>query len=218
MQYVVTHLDEVIELVKTVQRKLDIKFGFKAENRFWSAGYACAIAGLYIAQRLGLIKFSIKGVLDWCTSQLLSMHVGIQSFTSTPEDCFSSMLHTLAPGFIVTDIEGGRGSGGKQAYVEREPRGTYTGRLILDEKRGLITQPAVHGWCTERQIDVKEMMAAAHAHGWVLNSQPNKHYPGKGTIYTMGQCRCYEINLEKLETSAQIAPVLAEVVKLAVKK
>ena len=214
VQYVVTHLDEVIDLVKTVQQKLDVKYNFKAENRFWSAGYACAIAGLYIAQRLGLIRFNIKGVIDWCSSQLISMHAGIQSFTSTPEDCFSSMLHSLAPGFVVTDIEGGRGTGAKQAYVEHEPRGTYTGRLILDDKRGLITQPAVHNWCGERQIDVKEMMAAAFDLGWIRSPIPSKHYPGKGTHFTMGQCRCYELDLSKLEASAHLAPILADVVQL----
>ena len=138
----------------------------------------------------------------------------IKESVASPEDCFGRMLTALSPGIIVTDIEGGRGSGGKEAYIIKEPRGAYTGRAILDTGMAYITQPAVNEWCTKNQIDVKAMILAAVESGWVLNAMPEKRYPGKGTNYAMGQIRCYHLDWGRLENSTQTAPHLAQVVNL----
>lgn len=212
--YVVTHLDEVVDMLHKTQRMLDKKFNFSAENRYWSAGYACIITGLHIAKKLGLVQFDIKKIVEWCHLQLLDMHVNIEAISQTPEACFSSMLASISSGLVVTDIEGGRGSGGKQAYVDHQPQGKLTGRVILDENRGYIMQPVVHEWCSERQIDAKDMIEAAHALGWITSVNAIKRYPGKGTQYLMGQCRCYTLDLLSLENAAHAMPELAEVVKL----
>jgi len=212
--WVVTHLDEVKEMLVKTQCMLDSRFGFSGENRFWSAGYTVGVVGLIIAKRVGLVAFDVPGSVRWCGQQVTDMAIEVSSATSTPAECFSRMLTSLAPGIIVTDTEGGRGTGGKEAYIIKEPTSRYTGRAVLDKGVAYLGSPAVHEWCSEHQVDVKSMIKAAFEAGWVMDLTPEKRYPGKGTNYAMGQVRCYLLDWNLLENSTQTTPVLANVVSL----
>lgn len=214
IQWVVTHQDEVRQLLSSVQVTLDKRMGFTGENRFWSAGYAVGITGLMIARKLGLVGFDLKAVTEWCVAQLREMRGEIVNSVLSPDQCFGKMLTDLSPGIIVTDIEGGRGTGGKEAYVIKEPRGPYTGRAITSTGLGYLSQPAVHKWCVENQVDMKAVMKSAFESGWALSESAEKRYPGKGTNFAMGQTRCFTLDWARLENSVQTAPHIAEVVSM----
>lgn len=212
--WVVQNIDEVKTLLERTQLAIDRKFGLTGENRYWSANYTVAIVGLMIAKRLKLINFDLQSTMLWCESQSKSMRGEISASTSSSEELFSMMLNDLAPGIVVTDIEGGRGAGGKDAYVIKEPNSKYTGRAILDTGLAYLMQPAVFEWCSKKQVDPKAMISAAHERGWVKSLVSEKRYPGKGTNFAMGQTRCFILDWALLENSSQTAPHLAEVVHL----
>jgi hypothetical protein len=214
LPWVVANLDEVKQMLVKTQVALDKKFGLSGENRYWSANYTVAMVGLMIAKRVGLVNFDLAADMLWCESQSRTMRGEIVSSTSSSEEMFSSMLNELAPGIAVTDIEGGRGSGGKDAYVIKEPNNRYTGRAILDTGIAYLMQPAVNEWCGKKQADPKALIQAAFERGWVKSLTPEKRYPGKGTNFAMGQVRCYILDWSRLENSTQTAPHLAEVVHL----
>lgn len=214
IKWVVTHQEEVRGMLTSTQTLLDRRLGFTGENRYWSAGYAAIVVGLVIAKRLGLVQFDVKAIIDWVAGQNTDMKVEIAANVATPEECFGMMLNELAPGIIVTDIEGGRGSGGKEPFIVKEPRGRYTGRAILQTGLAYLAQPAVHDWCGKNQVDMKAMLKAGYDAGWVLSLTPDKRYPGRGTNFAMGQVRCIPLDWARLENSTQTAPMLAEVVQL----
>ena len=70
------------------------------------------------------------------------------------------MLNEVSQGILVTDIEGGRGSGGKEPYIIKEPKGQYTGRAILNTGIAYLARPAVNNWCIEKHVDMKAIMQA----------------------------------------------------------
>jgi hypothetical protein len=212
--WVVQNIDEVKDLLERTQIAVDRKFGLTGENRYWSANYTVAIVGLMIAKRLKLINFDLQSTMLWCESQSKSMRGEISASTSSPEELFSMMLNDLAPGIVVTDIEGGRGAGGKDAYVIKEPNSKYTGRAILDTGLAYLIQPAVFEWCSKKQVDPKSMISAAYDRGWVKSLVSEKRYPGKGTNFAMGQTRCFILDWALLGNSVQTAPHLAEVVHM----
>lgn len=214
IQWVVSHQAEVRKMLTDTQTLLDRRLGFSGENRYWSAGYAAIVVGLVIAKRLGLVKFDVKAIIDWVAGQNTEMKVEIAANVASPEECFGMMLNELAPGIIVTDIEGGRGSGGKEPFIVKEPRGKYTGRAIIGTGLAYLAQPAVHEWCGKNQVDMKAMLKAGYEAGWVLSLTPDKRYPGKGTNFAMGQVRCIPLDWARLENSTQTAPMLAEVVQM----
>lgn len=215
VKYVVNNPDKVAASIKTMRTNLDEALGLSGADRFWSAGYTAALVGLHIAQRLGLIKFNLGALRTWVDSQIVEMRKEISNVVSTSADCFGQMLTDLSPGIIVTDVEGGRGTAHKEAYVIKEPRTPYTGRAILDTSLAYISQTAVNEWCAKRHVDVNEVIREGVANGWVLNNGVmDRRYPSKGTNYAMGQIRCYVIDWAQLTNSAGLSHQLAELVQL----
>lgn len=214
IRWVVANVPEVKKLLRDTQLSIDRRLGLSGQSRFWSAGYTTALVGLIIAKRLGLVQFDLKGVMGWIESHVKDMRGEIASNISTPTELFGRMLNDVSQGILVTDIEGGRGTGGKEPYIIKEPRGQYTGRAILQTGIGYLAQPAIHKWCTEFQVDMKAIMQAGFDEGWVLALNPEKRYPGKGTNFAMGQVRCFQLDWARLENSTQQAPMLAEVIKM----
>ena len=214
IRWVVEHADEVKKMLTDTQRMLDAKLGLSGENRFWSAGYTVAVVGLVIAKRLGLVQFDLKGVVSWVECHVKDMRGEIAENVSTPNELFGRMLNEVSQGILVTDIEGGRGSGGKEPYIIKEPKGQYTGRAILQTGVAYLSRPAIHNWCNEKQVDMKAVMQAGVDAGWVLSMEPEKRYPGKGTNFAMGQSWCFVLDWSRLENSTQSSPMLAEVIKM----
>lgn len=214
-KWVAGHQDEVKQMLHKVQTAIDTKLGLTGDKRFWSAGYAAVIVGLTIAKQLGLHQFDMQALMAWLLRHHRLMCGEIAANVSTPEECFGMMLNELSPGILVTDIEGGRGSGGKDAFIIKEPRAPYTGRAILGTGIGYLSQPAFLDWCGRKQIDPKATITAGVGQGWVLGAgETEKRYPGKGTNFAMGQVRCFVLDWAKLENSVTTMPMLAEVVKI----
>lgn len=214
-RWVVDNVAEVKKMLFETRRALDKRFGLTGENRFWSAGYAVSITGLLIAKRLGLHSFDVKRMIDWQAAQFCAMKQEISVSSSTPLDSFSDLIRDLGQGLLITDIEGGRGSGAKEPYIIKEPRGEYTGRVMTSLGIGYLVQPVIHAWCNKRQLDMKAIIRAGVKEGWILSENAEKRYPGKGTYFPMGQPRCYTLDWARLEASTQVQPQLAEIIQLA---
>ena len=56
MQYVISNLEEVKDLIFKVQAKIDKELRLSQRERNWSAVLAVNIAGGHIAKRLGLLE------------------------------------------------------------------------------------------------------------------------------------------------------------------
>lgn len=215
MLYIQTHTEEVKTLFRSVRKIIDKELNLVRRDRYWSHGLTADITGLMIAHKIGQIRFSIKNILTWLKSIIGEIRAANTEVTATPEECFSRMLTDLSPGLIVTDIEGDRRKKVPTTpFLIREPRAPYTGRAIIEEGVAYLTQPAVSKWCVEHQVGMKNMMAEAVKQGWVKSDDTVKHFPAKGTDISMGQFRCYVLDLVKLETSAASMPKLAVVTNL----
>lgn len=214
MTWVQANRPETIRRLEKVQAMVDKRLNLQKRDRYWSYAIAAVITGAMIAKELGLIGFDISAILRWLEVKVLDIRKEIENNTSTPVQLFSSMLTALAPGILVTDIEGDRRSNTTPTII-REPRPPYTGRLIVDEKRLWLPQPMVNKWCAEHQVAAKELISEMAKIGWVLfRGEPAIKYPSKGTHITMGQFRCYTVDTSKLGTSEETAPEFENVVAL----
>ena len=214
MSYVVSHQEEVTALLKGTQKLIDRECGMTRKDRFWSVGIASAVAGIIIAKKVGLVQFDVNAIISWVSSKVRDMRHEIDATTSTPAECFTLMLTELAPGLIITDIEGDKRSGTAYPSIIREPRAPYTGRIIASTSIGYIVQSSMHAWCTKHQVSLKAVIQAAVAKGWIMEPDSTLRYPGKGTPFAMGQSRCYTINWARLENSLSADPHMAKVIRL----
>lgn len=214
MTWVQSHREEVKSRLTKVQVALDTRLGLSKKDRYWSYAIAGGITGAMIAKELGLINFNITNILRWLEGRVLDIRKEAESIVSTPSQLFSSMLTSLSPGFIVTDIEGDR----RQKLVPtmiREPRAPYSGRVVVNNGRLYVPQPMVHKWCAENQVNMKGMVRDMVGLGWIMNSgEAAPRCLAKGTHITMGQFRCYEIDTSKMEASTEVAPDFANVVSI----
>lgn len=217
--WVQKHRAEVKEMLFSVQKLIDNKAKLNRKDRFWSAGITVIIVGLMIANKLGLTRFNIAGIIRWVVGKIADMRLDNSLMVASPADCFNRMLNDLSPGLIVTDVQGDkRIKSPVFPSILREPRAPYTGRSVMDEARAYIIQPAIHKWCTTHQVSMRAMMTAAWSRGWLVSPEAVLRFPAKGTEISMGQFRCYIVDLEKMETSASADPTIAKVVSLMGRK
>jgi hypothetical protein len=70
VQYVIDHKDEVAKLIKDTQKYIDKAAGLKPQNRFMSSYGAAVMVALMIANKLGLIAYNIKVLMEWTIALL----------------------------------------------------------------------------------------------------------------------------------------------------
>lgn len=214
MTWVQQNIDEVKEMLRKVQVVVDKKLSLEKRDRFWSYSITAIITGLMIARRLGFVDFDIANILKWIEARVVDIRSNVADTVSTPEQLFSSMLSALAPGFIITDIEGDRRSNVTPTII-REPKPPYTGRVIVTTQRLYLPQPFYNDWCAENQVGARSLIKAMVNRGWVLNNgAATPKMLAKGTHFVMGQFRCYEVDLTMLESSQELAPNFSNVVSL----
>lgn len=215
MTWVQQHVDEVRTMLEKTQVLLDKRLCLERKDRFWSYAIVADIVGAMIARKIGLIKFDVGGIIRWLETRVIHMREEVKSLTSSPAQLFSSMLTELSPGLIVTDIEGDKRQKNCIPHIVREPRAPYTGRVVIDDRRAYIIQPAMHKWCVENQVSMKGMIREMTELGWVLHKgDATLRFPAKGTDITMGQFRCYTLDLDRLEAASEKSSHLATIVSI----
>lgn len=215
MTWVQQNIEEVRGILERTQVVLDKRLCLERKDRFWSYAIVADIVGAMIARKIGLIKFDVGNIIKWLETRVVNMREEVKSLTSSPAQLFSSMLTELSPGLIVTDIEGDKRQKNSMPHIVREPRAPYTGRVVIDDRRAYIIQPAMHKWCVENQVSMKGMVREMTELGWVLNKgDATLRFPAKGTDITMGQFRCYTLDLDKLEAASEKSSHLTTIVSI----
>jgi hypothetical protein len=196
IKYLVSHVDEVQDVVSRVYEQVQARAGIQGDERYWSAGIAASIAGAFIAKSLRLIDFDVKALLAWCVNRIKELRQDRRDNSSTGVDSWNAMLDEYARnGFVVTDS---RGDSKTEQYVERTGNQSVVGRLIKDEGRAWITVRAVQRWCNDHNADMKEVVAAAQAAGIIATG--TVMFPlGVGTTLVLGTNKCFEILMSKLQ-------------------
>jgi len=217
ISYIVQNMDEVHMTLAAVQKMVDEKALFVRRDRFWSAGLTVAITGLVIAKKLGLIDFSIQGILNWAVRQANELRGNLAETLATPEDMFTRMLHELSQGMIITDKEGDKRSN-EIAITLQQPRTAFTGRAIVNKGEGYLLVSKVRDWCAKHQVEYRSAIDAADKRGWLMKEKTLHYTIGKGTEYMTGPARCIALDWNKLDLDRAIEPSLAKVIALEVKR
>ena len=84
IQYLVNNLEDVKELIRKVQAKIDKEVQFTSRERFWSAVAACNITGGLIAKDLGIHNWNMPTIYAWLVKTLNNMREEIKPPTLNP--------------------------------------------------------------------------------------------------------------------------------------
>lgn len=156
-QYVLTHKDECIALVKKVQAKLDKDIGFRARERFWSTQAACNIAGGMIAQSLGLHDYPMKTIYQWVVEELTDMRKessfsAISSSAVLGEFINIHVMNTL----VVNGMVDNRTS--LHGLPILEPRGPLLCRYEPDTRMMFLAAKQFRAFCSKQQVTYDELI------------------------------------------------------------
>lgn len=202
IEYIVTHREEVAELLRKAQKALDKRIGATVADRFHSIGVAAIIVGLTIAKKLKLVSFDLVRLTDWIVLRTRNLHDRIQDNLPPMTSVFGTMVAEMASGIIVTGTEGDSRSNGKAAIVLQHPKGAVTGRLIQDTNTLYLQQSLIRQWCAKNQADYGAMWAEVVNLGWASPDVVNFSL-GKGTKdYALPPSRCWKLDAAKMDGDA----------------
>ncbi len=170
VDYIVRNRSTVQALVEAVSDKVNELFALKREERFWGAAITAALAGLQIANKLGLVGFTVKAVTPWVRAQLEDLRGAVLSGSGDEYDLLNRLMVDLNFDLWVTSDHGTRN--GRPAHVLREPRrGAVAGRYIVSDDLLLIRPEYVRDWCESKRAD----------HRGLRNFLVEKHCMAPGT-------------------------------------
>lgn len=157
-QYLVSDLESAMDLVLTVQKKIDAAVGLTSRERFWSAIVACNIAGALIAKDLKLIDFNVKRVYDWIIEELKVMRTEVKAPSATHSSVIGEFMNQHRASVLVINGEVDGRSGMEQLPIVEPKFNDLFIRIEPDNKRLYINAKQLRKYCSDQQITLKDTL------------------------------------------------------------
>jgi hypothetical protein len=178
LQWLVSNLEEAIDMVKQVQIVIDKKIKFSGRERFWSGVAACNIAGAMIANKLGLINIDIKRVFEWMVVEFSKMRHEIKAPPTNQASTIGEFLNEFRGSILVINDAADKRSGMAQLPIV-EPKFDLLARIEPDTKKLFISAKHLRQFCTKNQITLKDVLNTLAAEG--IYEKTVKKRMAKGT-------------------------------------
>jgi len=178
LQWLVSNLEEAIDMVKQVQIVIDKKVKFSGRERFWSGVAACNIAGAMIANKLGLIDIDIKRVFEWMVVEFSKMRHEIKAPPTNQASTIGEFLNEFRGSILVINDAADKRSGMAQLPIV-EPKFDLLARIEPDTKKLFISAKHLRQFCTKNQITLKDVLNTLAAEG--IYEKTVKKRMAKGT-------------------------------------
>ena len=178
LQWLVSNLEEAIDMVKQIQVVIDKKVKFSGRERFWSGVAACNIAGAMIAKKLGLIDIDIKRVFEWMVAEFSKMRHEIKAPPTNQASTIGEFLNEFRGSILVINDAADKRSGMAQLPIV-EPKFDLLARIEPDTKKLFISAKHLRQFCTKNQITLKDVLNTLAAEG--IYEKTVKKRMAKGT-------------------------------------
>lgn len=154
MRYVVSNLKEVIELERSIQKKLDKAAGLTQRERFWSALAASSLTGGTVAYRLGLHNIDPSIIYKWAVGTLSDMCTDVRPNKDGGTSKIGQFLNEHINNILIVNNQVDKRAGLFEAPI-REPRGELSIRYEPDTKLMYLSVKQLREWCSKGQISFK---------------------------------------------------------------
>lgn len=177
IQFILQNKEYCRNLVRDVQKKVDIAAQLTMVNRFWSEGIACTIAGLVIAKQIGLHNYDIKKIFKWATTELVGANkTTIEKLDLQPEDLLAEFFSEHYNSILVirSDIDGRTDETLENllppddrsgAVLKRAYGSNLVARYEPDTNKFYIKISALKLWCADKGLvfsDLKNKLTKKH--------------------------------------------------------
>lgn len=215
ISWVVQNLRQVQGRVEQKIRDIDAAASIDSSERFWSAGIATVLVAGEIATELGLIKYDLKKLEDWCLNVQLPMMRGtVLEEYNTPVDVLANYMEQINEHILVVN---GKATG-NLAGALRPQRGKLIARYELDNRTMWINKDEFKIHCTRIGANSRQIVDTLWKKKIVTNRRHRKMLGAGIDTQEKGQTWCIQIDMShpeiagKSETSLNL-PAHLRVVK-----
>jgi hypothetical protein len=163
IQHVMNHIDHYKGQLRIVQQTIDRRAELAPENRFWSAGAACAITGGMIAKKLGLIDYDMEALTKWVVRLLKENKKSVSEMGASVEQVlndyimehYGNVLWIKSTDDLRKLNETNILANGLDSLVvpDAVPKVKFVARYETDIKRMYLLPKPLKEWCGKQQIN-----------------------------------------------------------------
>ncbi len=158
-EYLVGHVEDVIDLLRQVQAKIDREVQFTSRERFWSGVAACNITGGLIAKDLGLHNYDMRAIYKWMIDMLQGVREEIKPPVTNNVALIGDFINDHISNVVVVNGTADARTN-LVALPTVEPRGELFIRYEPDTKRMYFAVKPFREYCIKRQINYKGILEA----------------------------------------------------------
>jgi len=166
IQWVIQNVEEVKEKLREMQVRVDTTAGLKAENRFWSAGAACTLTGIFFANKLGLLDYDVEEVFNWSMKLLEANLNAVENMSVSVEQTLNEYLYDNYSNILMIkstdDLRSKQGEGNgldKLVIPDATPKIKLVARYETDLKKVYLLPKPLKLWCSAQQINYSAFLS-----------------------------------------------------------
>lgn len=171
IQYVVNHIDEVIESLLEMRKKIDDALNLQNSDRFYSDTLACAFVAALIAKNCELHDIDIPRIYNYAVNLVGQNKAASLNSLGSPlliaQETLSGFINENVNNTLV--IDNPSTSATPPAPII-SPRGSLKQRYEPDTQELFITAQDFRAYFTKRQVDVRESIKHLVAAGIMKNN------------------------------------------------
>jgi hypothetical protein len=171
-QYLVDNTDKIQSLVNQIETKVKAQFALTDDERFWTAGCTCLIAGAILANKAGIVKFPLEGIVEVLKGMVSNAKAMIKGNVRTAEDVLNSYTREYYGKMVVVKaLEGALAASiGEEGVIDQSiTRSEIFGRVEHNVTPGhvdyYIEEQLLKKYCSGMSFgysDFKKQMEAAY--------------------------------------------------------
>lgn len=181
IKWLVDNLEEAVQGVLDIQRKIDAELRLTPPERFWSAVAACNLAGGVLAKRIGLHDYNMGEIYKWTCKTIQSMREEIKPPAESAVAVVGDYINRHMQNILVVKADVDKRTAA-HSLPTLEPKGELLIRYEPDTKlMYLVTREFKHD-CVERQTNYKDTLRELEVKGFFKG--PNNKRMSKGMKIT----------------------------------
>ena len=165
IKWLVCNLEEAVQGILEIQRKIDAELRLTPPERFWSAVAACNIAGGLFAKRLGLHSYNMGEVYKWTCKTIQGMREEIKPPAENAVAVVGDYINRHMQNILVVKADVDKRTAA-HSLPTLEPKGELLIRYEPDTKlMFFVTREFKHD-CVERQTNYKDTLRELELKGF----------------------------------------------------
>ena len=165
VQYVINHKDEVKALLDKVRTTIDRRAQLDQPARFWSAAASVIITASVICNKIGLLQFDSKNLMDYTINTILkTAKEGAKGQQTDPRSIINDYVYENWGKILqirsTIDRRGTHMSGADDLVIpDSLPKGDIAGRYEPDTKMLYLRPAPLRQWLAEQQLNYQSLSA-----------------------------------------------------------